>query len=105
MDQQLFRLLTEQLQGRLPKVQLVAGSSADSMQLQLTLDRFHATENGIAVISGHYTLRSRAERTTYPFHYHQPLAADGYPALVKALSAGWQLLVADIITAIERQHL
>lgn len=105
LDQQLYRLLAEQLQTRLPAYQLTQVSAADDVRLQLIIDRFHALENGVAIISGHYILSTGSARTTHPFSYQQPLAADGYPALVSALSAGWQQLLIDLIADIEQQHL
>ena len=105
LDQQLYRLLAEQLQARLPAFQLAPASGADDLRLQLTIDRFHAQANGVAIISGHYSLSSGNHRANHAFNYQQPLQADGYPALVSALSTGWQRLVTELIADIEQQDL
>ncbi|SNY53374.1 hypothetical protein SAMN06297280_2391 [Arsukibacterium tuosuense] len=105
LDQQLYRLLAEQLQARLPAFQLAPASGAGDLQLQLTVDRFHAQANGVAIISGHYTLGSGGKHATQAFSYQQPLTADGYPALVNALSLGWQQVITGLITDINQQDL
>lgn len=105
LDQQLYRLLAEQIRARLPGMELAMASDAATVRIQLTIDRFHAQADGVAIISGYYSLESGKDRTTQAFSYQQPLAADGYPALVSALSQGWQQLVSDLILAIEQQYL
>ncbi|MAD77354.1 MAG: hypothetical protein CML20_21715 [Rheinheimera sp.] len=105
LDQQMYRLLAEQLQARIPALQLSPVSIASDMRLQLTVDRFHAQNDGVAVISGYYTLLSGDKRATQRFSYQQPLTADGYPAMVSALSAGWQQLVDDLVEDLRQQHL
>jgi hypothetical protein len=105
LDQQLYRLLVEQLQARLPEMPLASGRSINSVQLQLTIDRFHAKDNGMAIVSGHYTISSATERLTESFSYQQALAADGYAALVTALSVSWQQLMTDMISRIEQHDL
>jgi hypothetical protein len=105
LDQQLYRLLVEQLQARLPKMPLTSARSINSVQLQLIIDRFHANDKGMAIVSGHYTISSASERITEPFSYEQALAADGYAALVTALSVSWQQLMTDMISRIEQQNL
>ncbi len=105
LDQQLYRLLAEQIRARLPSVQLAMANDPATVRLQLSIDRFHAQANGVAIISGYYSLESGNGRTTQAFSYQQPQAADGYPALVNALSQGWQQLVSDLIFSIEQQYL
>ncbi|MDX1678585.1 membrane integrity-associated transporter subunit PqiC [Arsukibacterium sp.] len=105
LDQQLYRLLAEQLPPRLPAFQLFQGQGSADLKLQLTVDRFYAQANGVAIISGYYTLSSESEQTRHRFSYQQPLTADGYPALVSALSLGWQQLVDELIAQISQQDL
>lgn len=105
LDQQMYRLLAEQLQARLPGVQLSAINAAPDMQLQLNIDRFHAQDNGVTVISGYYTLRIKNKLVTKTFSYQQPLREDGYPAMVSALSTSWQQLVDQLIVDITQQYL
>ncbi|WP_372625904.1 membrane integrity-associated transporter subunit PqiC [Arsukibacterium sp.] len=105
LDQQMYRLLAEQLQARMPALQLSPVSIAADIRLQLTVDRFHAQDDGMAVITGFYTLISGDKRASHSFSYRQPLTADGYPAMVSALSKGWQQLVDDLIAQLSQQHL
>ncbi|WP_214000341.1 ABC-type transport auxiliary lipoprotein family protein [Arsukibacterium sp.] len=105
LDQQLYRLLTEQIQASSSAFQLAPMHTAADLKLQLTIDRFHAQANGVAIISGHYTLSSGSEQSSHAFNYQQPLTADGYPALVSALSLGWQQLITALIADINQQDL
>jgi hypothetical protein len=75
------------------------------MQLQLNIDRFHAQDNGVTVISGYYTLQIKNKLVTKTFSYQQPLREDGYPAMVSALSTSWQQLVDQLIVDITQQYL
>ncbi|CAM5222103.1 hypothetical protein ALON55S_08528 [Alishewanella longhuensis] len=66
----------------------------------MEIDRFYASENGQAVVSGRYTVSDLTTGTTVPFSYQVALAADGYPAMVQALSQGWQQLLQELVTAL-----
>ncbi|MBV2128289.1 PqiC family protein [Arsukibacterium indicum] len=105
LDKQLYRLVGEHLHARLPAFQRVTAGTANGLSLQLTIDRFYAQANGVAIISGHYTLSSGDEQFSRAFSYQQPLAADGYPALVSALSAGGQQLINALIADIQQKDL
>ncbi|KKO47301.1 hypothetical protein WG68_01275 [Arsukibacterium ikkense] len=105
LDQQLYRLLAEQIRARLPGIPVATATDPAAIRLHLTIDRFHAQANGNAVISGFYSLDAPKGRITQSFSYQRPLDADGYPALVRALSHSWQQLVSDLIVHIEQQYL
>lgn len=100
LEQQLQRQLTEYLLLALPKQPLAAFNTAGARTLQLEIDRFYASENGQAVVSGRYTVSDLTTGTTVPFSYQVALAADGYPAMVQALSQGWQQLLQELVTAL-----
>lgn len=96
LEQQLQRQLTEYLLLALPKQPLAAFNTAGARTLQLEIDRFYASENGQAVLSGRYTLSEATNSKTVPFSYQVALAADGYPAMVQALSQGWHQLLQEL---------
>lgn len=98
LEQQLQRHLMEYLLLALPKQSLAALNTAGARTLQLEIDRFYASDNGLALISGRYTLSEATNSKTVPFSYQVALAADGYPAMVQALSQGWHQLLQELAT-------
>ncbi len=100
LELQLQRQLTEYLLLALPKQPLAALNTPGARTLQVEIDRFYASENGQATVSGRYSLSGQRGRTTVPFSYQVALAADGYPAMVQALSIGWQQLLQELATVL-----
>ncbi len=91
LDRQLSRSLLAQLAPALPGVELVEGPRAgDAPRLWMTLSAFQGRYDGQALLAGHWRL-VRGERTlaSGSFQRREPLQADGYPALVRALRRGW----------------
>lgn len=101
LEQQLQRQLTEFITLALPALQLVPINTPDALNLQVEIDRFYATEQGQALLSGRYTVTGNGKHHTKPFSYQVPLAANGYPAMVSALSDAWQQLLQDIPSALQ----
>lgn len=101
LEQQLQRQLTEYITLTLPALPLVPINTPDALTLQVEVDRFYATEQGLALLSGRYTVTGHGELRTKPFSYQVPLTANGYPAMVSALSEGWQQLLQDITTTLQ----
>ena len=101
LQQQMQRQLTQYLLLALPQQPLATGSAPAARQLWLEIDRFNADAAGQAVLSGRYRLSS-AEREHYqPFEYQVALTADGYPAMVAALSEAWQQLLQDLASKLK----
>ncbi|GGW73128.1 PqiC family protein [Alishewanella tabrizica] len=96
LEQQLQRQLTEYLLQALPKQPLALLNTPGVRTLQLEIDRFYANDQGQAIISGRYSLSLLGAIETVPFSHAVKLEQDGYPAMVYALSVGWQRVLADI---------
>ncbi|WP_423185665.1 PqiC family protein [Alishewanella sp. d11] len=100
LEQQLQRQLLEYLLLALPNQTITAFNTPGARTLQLDIHRFYADEQGQATVSGYYTLSSIGTVTSTPFAYQVALADDGYPAMVQALSQGWQQLLQDLVMAL-----
>lgn len=101
LSSQLDRALYQALSSRLHAVTLMSGDSADvpAYYVSLQLDQFQGRYDGKAVVSGQYRIMNANHRVIQQnaFSYAEPLAQDGYAALVDALDRGVQQL-ADNIT-------
>ncbi|GHG64931.1 hypothetical protein GCM10010919_11920 [Alishewanella longhuensis] len=104
LEQQLQRQLTEYLLLALPKQPLAAFNAIGARTLQLEIDRFYASESGQAIVSGRYNISGAVLDSTVPFSYQVALANDGYPAMVQALSLGWQQLLQELVAALAVTH-
>lgn len=98
LEQQLQRQLQQHLLQALPAQPLRGIQAQAQRQLSLEIDRFHADPSGQAILSGRYRLTQQGEELNQPFNYQVALEADGYPAMVSALSLAWQQLLADLTT-------
>lgn len=96
LEQQLQRQLTQYMLLALPAQPLRSIQLQAERQLILEIDRFHADPAGMAIISGRYRLLQQDAEINQPFSYQVALDADGYPAMVSALSNAWQQLLADL---------
>lgn len=105
LQQQLQRQLTEYLLLAKPSQPLVSMNTPGSRSLALEIDRFYANSDGQAILSGRYSLSGLQGTTTVPFFKQQTLTADGYPAMVEALSLAWQQLLHDITSTIKDQSM
>ncbi len=92
LDKQLTRSLLQSLRQQLPAYQWQNGQTAGQnvAQLQVKVRGFHGRADGHAVISGEWTLVTGSQQYSGQFQQQYPLTADGYPALVRELRAGWQ---------------
>ncbi|MFB0974794.1 MAG: ABC-type transport auxiliary lipoprotein family protein [Tolumonas sp.] len=92
LDKQLTRSLLQNLRQQLPDYQWQTGQIARQTvaQLQVKVRGFHGRADGHAVISGEWTLLTDTQQYSGQFQQQYPLTADGYPALVRELRAGWQ---------------
>ncbi|OCG74146.1 hypothetical protein A9G42_10755 [Gilliamella sp. Nev6-6] len=92
LSQQLQDRLTQDLTAMLPNY-LVSSKSITTpiLTVKLFIDSFHGSYTGDAIIKGRWVVTDRKNNIeTKPFERHVPLATNGYDALVKALSKGWQ---------------
>lgn len=61
---------------------------------------FYGDDQGNAVVSGHWQYRHQDQLLDGTFHHQQPLASDGYDALVQALNDAWRRSLTEIRNAI-----
>ncbi|AEY01847.1 hypothetical protein GU3_10455 [Oceanimonas sp. GK1] len=102
---QLRQRLMDRLGASLPRAQIIARgqpsvSNLPGREVRLQLDRFQGRYDGVALIRGRWQLlNERGDLLEQrPFRVETPLTDDGYPALVRALAAGWEQ-VADKLAA------
>ena len=73
-------------------------NTSSALRLLVSFSQFNGSYLGNAVISGDWTLLNGQGDLlqSQPFRYQEPLASDGYPALVNALSQATDRLTAEL---------
>ncbi|MFC0267086.1 PqiC family protein [Kushneria aurantia] len=102
---QLTRALRQTLEDNLDRRRvMMEGTTLEGLDIGVRVDltAFQGRYDGVAVVAGRYQLRDRdggliSQRA---FNVEQPLGEDGYAALVRALSAGWQQVSEQIAAEI-----
>lgn len=97
LSQELQRGLRNRLSSRLKNTTIVdplPGAPLSTPSLQLTIDQFHGSMLGFAVLSGQWQLLSadRKPLQSQSFKFSTPLTESGYAALVRALGSNLDLL-------------
>ena len=72
-------------------------------KLEITVNQFHGTTDGSALLSGHWMLQQSDSKTSIvhePFSYQATLASSGYPELVNQLALLLGQLCNDIANSI-----
>lgn len=103
LSQQLQERLSQDLTILLPNY-LVSSQSitTPALTIKLFIDGFHGSYTGDAIIKGRWVITdSKNNIETKPFERHVPLESNGYSALVKALSKGWQDEELDFASSIK----
>ncbi|MDQ7735142.1 ABC-type transport auxiliary lipoprotein family protein [Halomonas sp. SpR1] len=94
LGRQLERKLRANLAQALPtlRVMRVEGEQPNALTLRLSVDQFQGRFDGVAAASGQWQLLNAAGEllAMENFYTETPLAEDGYPALVRALSNSWE---------------
>lgn len=105
------RGLRDRLSRRMPQDRVMLnrdiGASSPELTLQVEIDQFQGLYTGHAAVSGQWQLSGSADTviTQQRFDIQVPLASDGYPALVRALSEGLDQLSDQISSqAADRLH-
>ncbi|MBZ5488214.1 membrane integrity-associated transporter subunit PqiC [Halomonas aquamarina] len=100
LGRQLSRRLRSQLSRELPTIRVVRedGGQPQALTLRLDIDQFQGRHDGMAVASGQWQLRSADDEllALESFSAQTALDSDGYPALVRALSASWDKVALQI---------
>tara|TARA_R110001599_G_scaffold86996_1_gene232695 strand:- start:1999 stop:2622 length:624 start_codon:yes stop_codon:yes gene_type:complete len=106
LDRQLARRMLANLSHALPTLRVMRAESepADALTLRLTIDQFQGRFDGVAVASGQWQLVDSADELIVMenFHAETTLEADGYPALVRALSQSWDQAAEAIASEISQ---
>ena len=75
-------------------------SASNSKKLEITINKFNGTTNGLALLSGNWTF-SNSDINKKSFSYHAKLSKDGYPELIKELALLLDQLCNDIAHSIK----
>jgi len=106
LGRQLERKLRANLAHALPTIRVMRTESeqANALTLRLNVDQFQGRFDGVAVASGQWQLLNDAGEllAMENFYAATPLAEDGYPALVRALSDSWDQAAELIATQIRQ---
>lgn len=108
LGRQLQRALRDRLASRLPDTRVMldepASRETQAQHLVLEVDRFQGRHDGQAVIGGRFRLYAPDGNllAMHSLDMETVLAADGYPALVRALGRGWDDVADRLATAIEQ---
>lgn len=106
IDRQLARSLRTQLSQELPLIRVVRDDSSqpEALTLRLDVDQFQGRYDGLAVVAGQWQLRSPSDEllAMKSFSAQTILDEDGYPALVRALSASWEDVARQIADQIRQ---
>lgn len=104
LSQQLRDRLEQDLMRLLPNY-LVSNQAiaTPTLRVKLYIDAFYGSYTGDAVIKGRWVVGDSRDRLyTKAFERHVPLTRNGYDALVKALSRGWQDIEFDFANSIRQ---
>ncbi|KPD01885.1 membrane integrity-associated transporter subunit PqiC [Moellerella wisconsensis] len=102
LDQQLAQALVVDLSTALPN-RLVALQPLESQPdtLDITLTGFHGRYDGHVIIQGYWTFSHDSQIIRRSFDLVLEQTEDGYPALVRTLSTGWQQVANSIANEIQ----
>lgn len=103
---QLRRGLADVLATRLERLVLVPEAGAGADRLEVYVDSFQGRFDGTARVAGQWRLHGPGGEllTGRRFRVEVPLEADGYPALVRALSAAWAEVAGDVAASYAGLH-
>ncbi|WP_318498135.1 PqiC family protein [Photobacterium leiognathi] len=107
LGKQLTRRITQDLRQKQTKfwpTQLTPTlSTAGVPRLQIRINQFNGVYTGVAEVAGEWLLINGNGdlQTVHPFTFRVPLAKDGYPAQVEALSKGVDELTTQLAQSIK----
>ena len=112
IDAQLQQQLQRHLTLSLPQAQIVAKGQplhADLPQreIRVSVNAFQGSYSGNAIVQGQWLLLGEKGQLLkqHNFRIEQPLAADGYPALVRALGSAWDQVSKQLTTSLAKEAL
>lgn len=105
LDQQLQQSLVLGLSQAFPATVVATQPIEDKIaKLTVTVNSFQGRYDGQVVIAGDWIYAEDNKAIKQPFSLILPQSEDGYPALVRTLGQGWELVVADMAKTIKAQY-
>lgn len=113
LDQQLNRILVNELQAKLAKTSVttaefaVKSTPSQAQRLLVQIAEFHGTEQGIVILSGRYSWLGGSTTGVQlrQFRIELPQPEDGYPAMVQTMGAAVSKLSEQIAEQLQTQVL
>jgi uncharacterized lipoprotein YmbA len=113
LDQQLNRILVNELQAKLAKTSVttaefaVKSTPSQAQRLLVQIAEFHGTEQGIVILSGRYSWLGGSAKGVQlrQFRIELPQPEDGYPAMVQTMGAAVSKLSEQIAEQLQTQVL
>lgn len=109
---QLQQQLQQRLTLSLPRAQIVAKgqplqAGLPQREVRVSVNGFQGSYNGNAIVQGQWLLLGESGQLLkqHNFRIEQPLAADGYPALVRTLAAAWDQVSEQLAAALVEDKL
>ena len=109
---QLQQQLQQRLTLSLPHAQIVAKgqplqAGLPQREVRVSVNGFQGSYNGNAIVQGQWLLLGESGQLLkqHNFRIEQPLAADGYPALVRTLAAAWDQVSEQLAAALVEDKL
>ncbi len=97
LDQQLTRLLLQQLALALPGYRVTdRAPQGPHSRVLVQVEQFHGSSQGLAMVAGRLSVSTPAGMLQQQFSWQLPQPEAGYPALVNTLAGGWQKVSQDI---------
>ena len=111
LDQQLNRILVNELQAKLPETSVttaefaVKSATPSAQRLLVQIAEFHGTEQGMVILSGRYSWLVDGGVQLRQFRIELPQPEDGYPAMVQTMGKAVNTLSGKIAEELKSQQL
>ena len=112
IDVQLQQQLQQRLSLSLPQAQIVAKgqplhAGLPQREVRVRINAFQGSYSGNAIVQGQWLLLGEQGQLLkqHNFRIEQPLPADGYPALVRALASAWDQVSEQLAATLAEETL
>lgn len=109
LDQQLNRILVNELQAKLPETSVtpaefaVKSATPSTQRLLVQIAEFHGTEKGMVILSGRYSWLVDGGVNLRQFRIELPQPEAGYPAMVQTMGQAVSTLSEQIAEQLKSQ--
>ena len=109
LDQQLNRILVNELQAKLPETSVttaefaVKSATPSTQRLLVQIAEFHGTEQGMVILSGRYSWLVDGGVNLRQFRIELPQPEAGYPAMVQTMGQAVSTLSEQIAEQLKSQ--